>query len=256
MRTIRLILEYDGSGYVGWQRQPNGRSVQELVEEALARVTGAPVRLFSSGRTDAGVHARGMVAHFHTSLGIPLRAFREGVNRCLPRDIAVREATEAAEDFHARFSALGKWYRYTLYLAPVRSPLVRNYSWHIRAPLDEPAMARAAAAFVGRHDFAAFRTAGCEAKTTERTVFSINLRREGDLLHIDVEGSGFLKNMVRMMVGTLVEIGQGKRSPAAVPLMLQGRQAGSVGRTAPPQGLCLMEVRYGEPAEPGSGSLA
>lgn len=244
MRTIRLTLEYEGCAYVGWQRQPNGLSVQEVVEGALARVTGEQVRLVSSGRTDAGVHALGMVAHFHTLLDLPLAAFREGVNRLLPADIAVREAAEAPEGFHARFSARGKWYRYTLHLAPVRSPLQRRTVWQLRSPLDEAAMTRAAQSFVGRHDFAAFRTAGCEAKTTERCIEAIRLHREGALLHIDVEGSGFLKNMVRMMVGTLVAVGRGRLAENAVAPLLRAAVPGSGGPTAPPQGLCLMEVRY------------
>lgn len=244
MRTIRLTIEYDGGGYAGWQVQPNGLAVQEVVENALARVAGENLRLFSSGRTDAGVHARGMVAHFRIDSDLPLQAFREGVNRHLPKDIAVRSADEAPEGFHARFSAWGKWYRYTLYLGEVRSPLAARTSWHIRSPLDLEAMAEAAATFVGSHDFSAFRASSCEAKTTVREVFSLELVEAGELLHIDVKGKGYLKNMVRIMVGTLVEIGLGRRSAGDVRrLLLSGRRE-SAGRTAPSQGLTLMEVWY------------
>ncbi len=244
MRTIKLTLEYDGTDYVGWQRQPNGPSVQQIVEEALERVMGRPVTLHSSGRTDAGVHARCMVAHFRTGLALPLSAFREGINRFLPRDIAVRAAEEAAEDFHARFDARGKWYRYTLYLHPVRSPLHARTSWHIRGPLNVEAMADAARLFVGRYDFSAFRTSGCAARSTEREIYSFEISREEDLLHCDVRGSGFLRNMVRVMVGTLVEAGLGKRSVDSIFSLLSGVSPHPSGMTAPPQGLCLMEVWY------------
>ncbi len=244
MRTIKLTLEYDGTDYVGWQRQPNGLSVQQVVEEALERVTGGPVALHSSGRTDAGVHARCMVAHFRTGLNLPLAAFREGVNCFLPRDIAVRKAEEASEGFHARFDAQGKWYRYTLYLNPVRSPLHARTSWHIRGPLDVEAMTGAARVFVGRYDFSAFRTSGCAARCTEREIYSFEIRPEGDLVYCDVRGSGFLRNMVRVMVGTLVEVGLGKRGVDSILSLLSGDSQHSSGMTAPPQGLCLMEVWY------------
>lgn len=244
MKTIRLTLEYDGTAYVGWQVQPNGLAVQQLVEQALARVLDVPVRLVSSGRTDAGVHARGMVAHFTTARELPMAAYRDGVNRFLPQDVAVTEAAEAEAGFHARFSARGKWYRYTLCLTPIRSPLAARTSWHLRSPLDEQAMAEAADVFVGRHDFAAFRASGCDAATTVREIYAVELSRQENLLHIDVKGSGFLRNMVRVMVGTLVEIGQGKMSVADLRPLLQGGRREGAGKTAPPQGLCLMEVWY------------
>lgn len=244
MRTIRLLLEYDGTNFAGWQVQANGLSVQAVVEEALARVLGGKVRLVSAGRTDAGVHARGMVAHFHTETDLPLSAFREGVNRYLPGDIAVRAAEEVPDDFHARYSARGKWYRYTLYLGQMRSPLADRTSWHVRAPLDLQVMAQAARTFVGEHDFTAFRTTGCAARTTRRRIFSLDLVREGPFLFIDVKGDGFLRNMVRIMVGTLVEIGREKRPAEEVARLLRGGASLRSGPTAPPQGLCLMEVWY------------
>jgi tRNA pseudouridine38-40 synthase len=193
-----------------------------------------------------------MVAHFVTSRDLPLSAFREGTNRHLPRDVAIRDADEAHADFHARFDARGKWYRYTLYLGLTRSPLASRTSWHIRSSIDLDAMAAGAAAFVGTHDFAAFRSSACEAKTTVRTIFSVDLVREGDLLHIDVKGSGFLKNMVRVMVGTLLEIGLGKRPPGDVELLLREGFRSRAGRTAPSCGLCLMEVWYEVPPVPES----
>jgi tRNA pseudouridine38-40 synthase len=244
MKTIRLTIEYDGTDFAGWQIQPNGRSVQEVLEAALAQILGEPVRLHGAGRTDAGVHARGMVAHFVTLRELPLAAYREGVNRLLPLDVAVREAAEAPSDFHARFSARGKWYRYTLRRAPVRSPLHDRTAWHLRAPLDLAAMRRAAAAFVGRHDFAAFRGAGCDARTTERVIFAVELAEQGELLLIDVRGEGFLRHMVRVMVGTLVEVGLGRRPADDVARLLREGCRAAAGRTAPPHGLSLMEVWY------------
>lgn len=244
MRTILLIIEYDGTAYSGWQVQPNGLAVQQVVEDALAHVVGAPVRLHSAGRTDAGVHALAMPAHLHTERNLPLTAFREGVNRFLPDDVAVKEAREMPVDFHARFAARGKWYRYTLYRGAVRSPLKVRRSWHVAGHLDLAAMRQAAQLMIGEHDFRAFRSAACAAKGTVRTLSAVDFNESGELLHIDVRGSGFLKNMVRMLVGTLVEIGRGKRPVADVSRLLTGDSQLRCGATAPPQGLCLMEVRY------------
>jgi tRNA pseudouridine38-40 synthase len=242
--TIRLIVEYDGTDFAGWQVQPNGLSVQEVIETALGRIVGEPVRLHSSGRTDAGVHARGMVAHFRTDRELPMKAFREGVNGLLPRSVAVVAAERAAEDFHARFDARGKWYRYAICNRPIRSPLADRFSWHVRAPLDVEAMRSAASLFVGEHDFAAFRTSGCAAATTQREIYSVELSREDQRLYLDVRGSGFLRNMVRIMVGTLVEVGTGFRPDADISRLLMEPARHKAGPTAPPQGLCLMEVWY------------
>lgn len=244
MRTILLTVEYDGTDYVGWQLQANGLSIQGVVEGALAELLGEHVRLHSSGRTDAGVHARAMMAHFRTERDLPLKAFREGLNRLLPVDVAIRAAHEVPADFHARFSARGKWYRYTLYRGDVRSPLATRSSWHVHAPLDLDAMRRAAAMLVGRHDFQAFRSSACSAKTSVREIYAIELNIHEDRLLIDVRGSGFLRNMVRMLVGTLVQVGQGKRPVEDVGRLLEGAPGMRSGPTAPPQGLCLMEVWY------------
>lgn len=242
MRTILLTLEYRGTNYVGWQVQPNGLSVQQVVETALARLCGEAVRIHSSSRTDAGVHARCMLAHLRTSSHLPLKAFRDGLNRCLPQDVAVREAREMAADFHARYDARGKWYRYSLYRSQIRSPLYADTAWHLRGDLNLAAMGRAAELLTGRHDFRAFRSSSCSAKTTEREIFSIDLLTDGDLLQLDFRGSGFLKKMVRMLVGTLVQVGQERRPAADIPRLLCGEPALYSGPTAPAHGLCLMEV--------------
>ncbi len=250
MRTILLTLEYRGTNYVGWQVQPNGLSVQEVVETALAELCGEPVRIHSSGRTDAGVHARCMLAHLRTARNLPLRAFRDGLNRLLPLDIVVRDAQEMPADFHARYDARGKWYRYTLYRGQVRSPLQAETTWHLRGELDLPAMRGAAEGLVGQHDFQAFRSASCTAKTTQREIFSIDLVEDGDLLHLDFRGSGFLKNMIRMLVGTLIQIGRQQRPASDVQRLLEGAEGLRCGPTAPAQGLCLMAVWLH--AEPGN----
>ena len=244
MRTILLSIEYDGSAYCGWQVQPNGITVQEMVEQALAKVLGEFIRIHSSGRTDAGVHARAMPAHFRTNCTLPLRAFREGVNSHLPPDIVVKEVEEKPEDFHARYSAQGKWYRYTVYQGAVRSPLAARTSWHLRAALDLAAMQQAAQRLVGEHDFAAFRASNCAAQTTVRQLFEIEISAEGAFIYFDFRGSGFLKNMVRMLVGTLVEIGLGKRPVSDIEKLLALKEGLRCGRTAPAHGLCLQEVWY------------
>ena len=244
MRTILLILEYDGTAYAGWQVQPNGLTVQEVVEKALAEILNHSVRIHSSGRTDAGVHARGMAAHFQTEANMPLRAFREGLNSLLPQDIAVRGVREVPADFHARFSARGKWYRYTIYQNEVRSPLAARYAWYLRDSLDLDLMRAAAESLVGEHDFSVFRSSGCVAKTTIREMFSIDITSDGEFIYIDVKGSGFLKNMVRMIVGTLIDVGKKRRSVEDVALLVAGTDEMVCSQTAPAHGLCLQEVWY------------
>lgn len=243
MRNIKLIIEYDGTSYVGWQIQPNGLSIQQVMEEALAKILGGPARLTSSGRTDAGVHALGMVATFKTERGIPLTAFTKGLNSLLPPDIAVKSACDVALAFNPRADALGKHYRYTIHMGSQRSPLSRLYAWHVHGNIDVERMRQGARHFVGEKDFASFRTTGCAAKTTVRRIDAVDLVHGGDFLEINVKGSGFLRNMVRMMVGTLVEVGRGKLDPKEI-LRFFDAPGTEAGPTAPPQGLCLMEVYY------------
>lgn len=243
MRTIKLIIEYDGTAYVGWQHQPNGISVQQVVEEALASIQGEAIRIHSSGRTDAGVHARGMVACFRTARVLPLTAYTDGMNCTLPPDIAVVSAEEVHPEFDPRRHARGKHYRYTILSSPRRSPLARLQAWHLRERLDLERMRAGAAFFVGEHDFSAFRTSGCAAKNTVKRIDSVGISESGDLVHIDVCGSGFMRNMVRIMAGTLVEIGRGRMAPDHVKKCIE-TPGTAAGPTAPPQGLCLVEVYY------------
>jgi len=243
MRTIKLTIEYDGTAYVGWQHQPNGISVQQVMEEALARIQGESVRIYSSGRTDAGVHARGMVACFRTARVLPLTAYTDGMNCTLPPDIAVISAEEVHPEFDPRRHAKGKHYRYTILTSIRRSPLARLQAWHLKERLDIERMREGAAYFLGKHDFSAFRTSGCAAKNTVKRIDSVTVSESGDLVHIDVCGSGFMRNMVRIMAGTLVQIGLGKMQPEQVRKCLT--EPGAMpGPTAPAHGLCLMEVYY------------
>lgn len=244
MRTIKLTIEYDGTNYAGWQIQANGMAIQQVMEEALAKILGSPARLYSSGRTDAGVHAKGMVAVFRTDRDIPVSAFSDGLNVILPHDIAVRVAEEVPSVFDPRRDAKGKHYRYTILNTARRSPLKRLYAWHLRGRLDLDAMREAAAYMVGEKDFAAFRTTGCAARTTVRNIFSVDIAREGEFILIDVKGSSFLRNMVRIMAGTLVQVGSGKIPTTSVPAFFNGKNGATAGMTAPPHGLCLIEVYY------------
>ncbi len=244
MPTVFLTIAYDGTNYSGWQVQPNGLAVQQVVEEALEQLLKEPVQVRSSGRTDAGVHARAMAAAFSTSQNLPLRAFVEGTNRFLPQDIAIQSARIVPDGFKPITMAHAKQYRYTIINSSVRSPLDRLYSWQVREPLDLAAMAEAASRFVGSHDFAAFRASNCVAKTTVRRIDSVEIIRQNSRITIDVIGGGFLKNMVRVMVGTLVDIGKGRFTPADIDKLLQSGDRKEAGSTAPACGLCLMQVVY------------
>lgn len=249
VRNIKLVVEYDGAALSGWQRQANAPTVQGHLEDALAHMLNAPTKVAGASRTDAGVHARGQVAMFRTERTIPLHGFRRGLNAALPKSIAIREATEVPDDFHPRFSATGKHYRYSVYTRPDRSPFVHDRAWHYyKTPVDLERMRVAAAAMVGIHDFAAFRAADCDAKTTIREIRSLDLSiATPDLITVDLRGNAFLRNMVRIIVGTLVEAGAGHRDPTQVPEIIASRDRVQAGITAPPFGLELVEVFY----EPG-----
>ena len=245
MRHIRLVVEYDGTNLSGWQRQDNGPSVQQHLEEALAQMLQHDVQVTGASRTDAGVHALAQIATFRTERAIPLHGIRRGLNSLLPERIAIRAADEVSEDFHPRFSATGKHYRYAILTRPDRSPLLRDRAWHHADPLALEPMREAARALIGEHDFAAFRAAGCSAKTTLRRVDAIDFTRpEPDLLAIDVRGNAFLRHMVRIIVGTLSECGTGRRPVSDVSEILASRDRTRAGVTAPAHGLTLVEVRY------------
>ena len=244
MRNLRLLLEYDGSGYAGWQVQPNRPTVQGMLEAALRRLTGAPVRVRGAARTDAGVHAVGQVVNFETESPHPCGTFRRALNALLPRDIVVREVTEVPPTFDARRSATGKTYRYTLLVRADPSPLHRHWSLHVASPLDVPAMAKAAEALLGRHDFSAFRSSSCEAPHPVRTVWEARFLEEPPFWHFVISAEAFLQHMVRSIVGTLLDVGRAKRSPEEVATILASRERARAGPTAPPHALCLERVHY------------
>jgi tRNA pseudouridine38-40 synthase len=244
-RNIRLLLEYDGTRYHGWQRQPDAVTIQEVLEAAVARLTGEAIALIGSGRTDAGVHARGQVASFRTGSRIPLKAFHQGLNSLLPQDIAVLAANEAPPEFHARKSARAKTYEYRILNRPNRSHLNHHYAWWIAHPLDLPAMAGAAAALPGEHDFTAFRASGSDNLNPVRRVLAASWREApGGWLSFTITATGFLRGMVRSLVGTMAEVGRGKAPPALLTELLDSGARHLAGPTAPPQGLYLVEVFY------------
>ncbi len=244
MRRIKLVLEYCGTRYHGWQVQPNALSVQECLERPLTQMTNGSVRVHAAGRTDAGVHALGQVVHFDTTSTMPLQALQRGLNSLLPDDIAVLQVTEVPLDFHARYAARQKTYAYVVHNHPVRSAFAAPYTWYVPQPLDVPAMRSAAQVLVGCHDFSAFRAASCAARSPVRCVSRVAVKRRATRVFFVLCADGFLQHMVRNIVGTLVDIGRGKIPAEAMTAILQSRQRQLAGPTAPPQGLCLVRVHY------------
>lgn len=250
---LKLTIEYDGAGFVGWQVQPNGPSVQEALESAIARLCAlerGAVRVTAAGRTDAGVHARGQVVSLAPQgqgARLPLKAWTAGLNALLPETVACVKAEEAPEGFDARRWSRGKRYVYTVRNAPVRGPLWRHRAWELRRPLDLGAMQRGAPLLLGRHDFTSFRAADCPATHPVRELRRLELTQDAHdpaVIRVAVEATAFLKHMVRNLVGTLVEVGHGRRSPESLAVLLAGRDRTKAGVTAPPHGLVLDEVFY------------
>lgn len=246
MAQLRLVVEYEGTAYQGWQVQPGGPTVQAILEQALATALREPVRVRGAGRTDAGVHACGQVAAVPvTRVPADLDRLRKSLNALTPDDVSIRELTIADDAFDPRRHARSRVYEYRIWHAPVPSPFWRRFAWHFPYPLDVDAMAAAAATLVGEHDFAAFCAADAEpVRTTVRRVLDSSLRRDGSLVEYRVEANAFLKHMVRNIVGTLVEVGRGARTPDAMAALLAGRDRTRAGATAPPHGLALVAVRY------------
>lgn len=248
MRNIKLTLQYDGTNYAGFQRQPNGVAIQEKLEEALRSLTGdAAMKIgAAAGRTDAGVHARAQVVHFHTESSIPTDRWPYALNQRLPADIRAIAADEAPPDFHARYWAVRKRYRYTIELGAFQSPMSRLYAFHCDRSLQAGPMQEAARLLTGRHDFAAFRATGGSAKSSLREVQQLDLIETAPFLHIDITADGFLYNMVRIIAGTLLEVGTGRVSLTDVAAALATGDRSKAGKTLPPHGLCLEEVTYGD----------
>jgi tRNA pseudouridine38-40 synthase len=244
--VVKLVIEYDGTRYVGWQVQPNGPSIQAELERALATLRKEPVRVTAAGRTDAGVHALGQVVSFPEPRPLPEKAYVLGLNALLPGDVAVRAASLEGEGFDARRSARGKRYRYRIENGPTRAPLSRHVAWQHFRRLDVGAMRDAAARLTGRHDFGAFQAADCACAHAVRELRRLDVAGEaGGRIDVVAEATAFVKHMVRNLVGTLVEVGLGRRAPSSMEPLLASRDRTKAGPTAPPQGLCLEEVFYG-----------
>ena len=254
MRRIHLIVEYDGTNYAGWQRQENALAVQQALEEALSKLTRERIVVHGASRTDAGVHALGQSAHFDTECRIPADKFSYAVNTMLPPDIRIRSSEEVSPDFHARFSAKGKRYRYLFWDARHAGALNRFTHAHSIYPLDVGRMRAEAEALIGTHDFAAFAASGSVVKDTVRTLWRADVTRDGDEVKLIVEGSGFLYNMVRIIAGTLRDIGSGKLEPGALRRAIETGDRLDLGVTAPAKGLTLMEVFYELPESAKEGS--
>lgn len=241
---IKIIVSYDGTSYCGWQAQPNGVTVQQTVEKAIELATGERVKLVGSGRTDAGVHAVGQVAHFDTKSSIPPQKFYKAINAHLPSDIRVMESSLVADDFDARKSAKKKNYCYSLYFGEVEQPIKERYATFIDRLPDLEKMNSAARLFTGEHDFKCFNASGGGAKTTVRTIYSIDVEKSGNELKVYVCGNGFLYNMVRTLVGTLIKAGYGETDEKEIKEMLSTGDRKLCGKTLSAKGLCLIKVEY------------
>jgi tRNA pseudouridine38-40 synthase len=245
MRNIKLVLSYDGTDFSGWQRQRDRRTVQQVLENALGRVTGVEPKTDASGRTDAGVHALGQVAHFFTASELSLETIVKALNATMPPDVRVLEAAEMPQSFHATLDAKSKRYRYVIDNATIADPFQLRYSWHVFDQLDAELMNRAAQALKGRHDFHSFETQWPNRTSSVRTIFDVSVERKGSLIWIEVEADGFLYNMVRAITGTLKLVGAGKKPHEWVAEVIEAEDRGRAGPNAPPQGLFLVRVRYG-----------
>jgi tRNA pseudouridine38-40 synthase len=247
MRNIKLTIAYDGTAYHGWQIQENARTIQGVLQEKIGVITGERISLIGSGRTDAGVHALGQVANFMTGSRISGDALKRGVNSLTPDDIAIERVEEVDHDFHARYSARSKLYEYRILNSPVPSPIQRNFSWHVSQRLNRRTMQEAAGTLVGTHDFSSFRSAQSDNLNPIRTLMTLEIgKRKDRIFPIRIRSDGFLKHMVRNIVGTLVDVGRGRLSPEECEAIRDARDRTRAGMAAPPHGLFLMEVEYEE----------
>ncbi|MEX2493650.1 MAG: tRNA pseudouridine(38-40) synthase TruA [Nitrospirales bacterium] len=244
MATIKLTIEYEGTAYAGWQRQPQHLTIQAVLEDALFKVTQQHTPAVGAGRTDSGVHALGQVVSFRSDKSLVGAQWAPALNSYLPEDISVISSEQVEDDFHARFSAKGKMYEYRITSQSSRPALHRHRAWHFPHPLDSDAMQRAMSGFLGTHDFTSFRGQRSQTRNPICTMAHLSLHEESPSFTIRIEGDRFLKQMVRAIVGTLVEVGQHKRSPHTMQDILRAKDRRAAGRTAPPHGLYLVQVLY------------
>lgn len=244
MKNIKLLIEYDGTNYLGWQRQKDKKTIQLEVEKAIEKVTGEKVKLIASGRTDKGVHATGQVANFITKVSIPGERYRYALNKNLPEDVKILVSKEVPKDFHSRFYAKKKRYRYIIYNGKIARPIYRNFSYHVDWDLDLDDMRDSLRYFIGYHDFKSFMGKKSDVDTTMRTIYDIEIKKHDEIIEIIVEGKSFLRKMIRIMVGTLIYIGIGRISKEDLPRIIGGRNRVLAGPTAPAHGLFLEKVYY------------
>lgn len=245
MRNIKLIIEYDGKGFNGWQKQPNKLNIQGEIEKAIGEITGEEIDLIASGRTDAGVHSLGQTANFKTNSSIPIEKFPIAINSKLKKSIVIKSAEEVDERFHSRYSVKSKKYRYTINNSQYGSAIYRDMEYHFPIKLDVTKMQKAAKFFEGEHDFKAFKASGTSSKSSVRTIYKAEvIQGENDRIYIELTGSGFLYNMVRIISGTLLDVGIGKINPEDIEKIIENKVRTNAGRTLPAQGLCLVEVSY------------
>lgn len=244
MRNIKVTIEYDGTNYHGWQSQNNAIAIADVVSKAASTLTNEDIKVIGASRTDVGVHAYGQVANFKTESRIPVEKFAIALNTKLPNDVVARKAEEVDETFHSRFSSIGKKYKYIIYNDKMPSAIIRNRAYHVITPLDVDQMKRAAEFLQGTKDFKAFRASGCSAMSTIRTISKSMIISDGDTITYEIEGNGFLYNMVRIIAGTLIYVGLGKIRCDEIPNIIERKDRRLAGKTAPAHGLYLVEVLF------------
>lgn len=244
MRNIKLVIEYDGKSFNGWQKQPNKLNIQGEIEKAIGEITGEEIELIASGRTDAGVHSLGQVANFKTNSKIDIEKFPYAINSKLKKSIVIKLAEEVPERFHSRYSVHSKTYRYTINNSKFGTALYRDMEYHFPIKLDENKMQEAAKYFEGEHDFKAFKASGTSSKSSVRIIYKAVVKRQDDRVIIELTGNGFLYNMVRIIAGTLVDVGIGKIEPEEIKNIIEEKDRKKAGKTLPARGLCLLEVQY------------
>ena len=244
MRNIKLIIEYDGKSFNGWQKQPNKLNIQGEIEKAIGEITGEKIDLIASGRTDAGVHSLGQVANFKTNSAIDIEKIPYAINSKLKKSIVIKSAEEVPEKFHSRYSVHSKTYRYTINNSKFGTALYRDMEYHFPIELDEEKMQEAAKFFEGQHDFKAFKASGTSSKSSVRTIYKAKVERKQDRVIIELTGNGFLYNMVRIIAGTLIDVGIGKINPETIKEIIEKKERKNAGKTLPARGLCLLKVDY------------